>query len=122
MKDKFTRKDFLKRISMLFAGVAGAGSIITACGGGEAPEAKKAAPPPKKKADPCSDYSGLTQAEIDIRSNFNYLKVSPDPAKLCDNCFYWTEPEGDSPCGGCTIIKGPIHAKGYCNQWAVQQS
>ena len=27
---------------------------------------------------------------------------------------------GKNECGGCTLVKGPIHPQGYCNSWAAK--
>lgn len=126
MNDKITRKDFLKRLSVAGAFSVGAGSLLTACGGGNGgQEASQSSGNGSSGGgssadDPCSDLSGLTEQEKQTREQFDYVAETPNPEKRCDNCALWTKPEGDSPCGGCTLVKGPIHPEGYCTAWAPQ--
>ncbi len=123
MSKEMTREEFLQRLSMLCVGAVGASTILTACGKkeeaetGAAEEAKVAADEP----DPCADLTGLTDAEVEMRTTFEYVAKSPYPEKLCDNCQFWLEPEEGAFCGGCQIIKGPMHPKGYCKQWVIMQ-
>ncbi|RMH78696.1 MAG: hypothetical protein D6681_19850 [Calditrichaeota bacterium] len=126
MKDTLSRKEFLKQLSLICLGVVGAGSLFSGCGsdkgeqagtqGGEAPEAS--AP----QADPCADLTGLSETDINIRKNFQYVGKSEKPDQYCNNCQFWIPPEGDQFCGGCQIIKGPINPKGWCQQWVARQS
>ena len=118
-----TRKDFLKRISAAGAMTVGAGALLQACGGGDTQKdsgsGNGSGSASKSKAnDPCSDTSGLTEQELKTREQFKYVAETPNPEKRCDNCALYTQPEGDSPCGGCTLVKGPIHPAGYCTAWA----
>ena len=124
MKDNLSRKEFLERISLVCFGVVGAGSVLSGCGKSEETPAKtpQTTQAPKQVADPCSDLSGLTQAEIDVRTTFEYVPQTTIPEKLCNNCQFWLVPEEGKQCGGCQIIKGPINPKGYCKQWVVKQT
>lgn len=122
--DKVTRKDFLKQLSLLGVVTAGAGSLLSACGGSQEeqpPAGKDTSTASKQTEDPCSDLSGLTDQEKQTRKQFQYVAESPNPEKLCSNCSLYTQPEGESPCGGCTLIKGAIHPDGYCTAWAAKQ-
>jgi hypothetical protein len=67
-----------------------------------------------------SDLSGLTPEEKSVRDKFEYVAKSSYPEKLCNNCALWIKLEGDARCGGCNIMKGPIHPKGYCTAWVVK--
>ena len=57
----------------------------------------------------------LTDAEKATRHSLQYVDQSPDPAKLCSNCNLFLP--GSGGCGGCTVMKGPIHPNGYCLSW-----
>ena len=120
MKKEISRSQFIQRLSMLGLGAVGLGGVLSGCGSdnetqsGAETQAKTAAP------DPCADLAGLTEADLNIRKTFEYVAETPIPEKLCDNCQFWTVPAAGSPCGGCQIIKGPIHYKGYCKQWVAK--
>lgn len=94
------------------AGAAGATGLLAACGG-----KKKTA---SKSTLSCKDTSGLTPAEKQMREQLAYVDKSPQAAKNCANCSFF-QSKGDNACGGCTLIKGPIHPQGYCNSWAEKQ-
>lgn len=117
------RREFFRRAGA--AALAGVGLALglAACGGGEkekpAPPRSAAAPPPG--ADPCRDLSGLTPDERATRTTFQYKAVADDPAKVCTNCNFWHAPQAGSPCGTCTLVKGPIHPAGGCISWAEIQ-
>jgi hypothetical protein len=72
------------------------------------------------RGDPCADLTGLTLEERSFREESAYAAETPDTSKRCDNCEYWELPEAGAPCGGCTVISGPIHATGYCDLWEEQ--
>ena len=74
----------------------------------------------KKKEFSCEDTAGLKPDELELRSALEYRDRSPhDAAKNCANCaFFVTGDEGQ--CGGCTLVKGPIHPQGYCSSWAMK--
>jgi hypothetical protein len=115
MKEAMNRKKFLQQIGML--GVAGVvvPASLASCGGEEQP---KAAPGTQAAASDCNDVTGLTEVEVKMRENLKYMSVSDDPAKHCDICNFWVPPEAGKECGGCTLMKGPIAAKGSCLSFA----
>ena len=67
----------------------------------------------------CTDTKGLTQAEIDVRSNLGYVDVSQSKEKHCEDCVQWIPPK-DEGCGGCKIMKGPVHPRGTCRVFAAK--
>ena len=67
-----------------------------------------------KKTD-CSDTSMLSEAEMQTRTSLKYVDKTADPAKKCSNCKLFLK---KSPCNGCTVVKGPIAAEGFCTAWA----
>lgn len=125
-KIELSRRDFLLRVSALGAVTAGSGTLLAACGGGESqPQATTPEAPaeePEVAAADCTDLSGLTDAEKDLRTQLQYTSETPDPAKRCDNCALYQMPEGDAACGGCQIIKGPIDPGGWCVSWVAKPS
>lgn len=118
MKDKMNRREFLEKVSLLGIGAIGAGALLNACGG-KKEEAAPQSSGQAAKADPCADLTGLTADEKQLRVTFQYVAESPYPDKLCDNCGFWVAPEGGAACGGCKVIKGPIHPKGHCTSWVA---
>jgi len=103
--ESFSRKDFLKKITLMGVVAASASTVISACAGG---------------ADPCDDLSGVSDADKQMRTNLGYVKQGQDASKRCDNCQLYVAPSGGSACGGCTLFKGPVHAGGYCNSWVTK--
>ena len=136
--DNASRRDFIKKITLLSASGAAAPVLLSACGGGGS-EADSAAPmdapdapdesmamqeapmeeAPMEEGFSCMDTSGLTDADIAMRGQVNYVDMTPDPEKTCANCQLYTAPEAGMQCGGCTVVKGPIHPKGYCDLWVI---
>jgi hypothetical protein len=72
----------------------------------------------KKEPDACTDVSGLTPAEAGVRTTLEYQDHSPFPDKLCDGCIQYIPAPAVDQCGGCKVMKGPIHPKGHCKVWA----
>jgi hypothetical protein len=124
---KIDRRTFFRQVGI--TGLAGVGLMLglTACGGDkEGGAATKAAASksasPAASTDPCSDLTGLTADEKNMRNTLKYTATATDPAKPCHTCNFWQPPKGDSICGGCTLIKGPIHPDGGCISWAEKQN
>jgi hypothetical protein len=55
----------------------------------------------------------LLEADRELREKLHYTDHSPEPQKFCNGCQQYTH-EGDKDCGGCKLMKGPIHPAGYC--------
>lgn len=66
---------------------------------------------------PTKDLSG---DDIAIRNGLNYVDDSPKPSQNCANCKLYTLPIDNQPCGGCKILPGPVHPKGYCTAWIAR--
>jgi High potential iron-sulfur protein len=119
-----SRRDFLKRLSAAGALGLGAGTVLSACGGGETAEqtaAAPAAPAPAAAASGCMDTSGLTEQEVGMRGSLQYVDVSPQEGKDCANCSLYLAAAEGAACGGCNLLKGPIAAEGFCISWAPAQ-
>lgn len=112
--EKISRKDFLKNV--VYSGVLlmGDGILLSACGG-----QKKQ--PGNVANDPCTNLTGLSQADLETRTQFNYTGHTPNKDKYCGNCIHFHPPtNGSDPCGTCEIVKGPINPDGYCTQWMAK--
>jgi len=110
MGENISRKDFLKRISVAGAVGLGGGSLISACSTG---------PNHSSSSDPCTDLSGLTDAQKNTRTSLQYTGKSPYPDKRCNNCQHFTPPVMGNSCGTCSIVPGPINPQGHCTSWAA---
>lgn len=115
-----SRRTFLQRLAVLGTAGVVTPAVLSACGGGEEGGAQEGAG--GEASFSCTDTSGLTEQEIQMRNNAEYVDDSPHEDKTCDNCQLFTEPAGGEQCGGCQVIKGPIHPKGYCNLWVAAQA
>jgi len=97
-----SRRDALRK-SLLLGSAVGGVWLLAGCG---------------KKELVCSDTSGLKPEEIQLRTTLGYVDKSTQPDKLCETCVQWKPAPGEGQCGGCNLLKGSIHPKGYCNSWA----
>jgi hypothetical protein len=69
----------------------------------------------------CADTSRLTPAERELRlSTLGYVDKSPDEKRTCSLCQQWSSVAG-SPCGRCTVVRGPIDPAGRCKKWAARE-
>jgi len=122
-REEITRRSFLTRISVAGGLVVGSSTLVSACGGGDkAPateEAPVAAEPATEAAtEGCTDVSGLTESEVQMRTSLQYVDASTTEGKTCSNCALYVVAEEGAACGGCNLIKGPINPDGYCMSWA----
>jgi hypothetical protein len=67
----------------------------------------------------CTDTSGLSFEETSTRTTFGYADASGDPKRACSLCTQWVKPK-DASCGGCKILKGPVHPNGTCKSFAAK--
>lgn len=102
------RRGFLRRAAVASAILPASSLLISACKSGS--------------ANSCMDVSALTPAEKEMRNTLKYVDASTNPEQNCLNCQLFTPPPSGSTCGGCTLLKGPIHPKGYCTSWAKKMS
>lgn len=65
-----------------------------------------------KRSETCPPAQ-LSADDAKLRDTMHYTDHSPDPAKLCNGCQQYL-PNTDADCGGCKLLKGPIHPAGYC--------
>lgn len=103
-KDLLTRREALRGGLSIAAGAAGL--MVLGC---------------DKKELSCTDTAGLSAQELQTRSSLGYVDVTPDPAKPCETCQFYVAAAPDK-CGGCSVVKGPIHPRGYCKSWAPKST
>lgn len=133
-KDDLSRKDFLKRLSMLGLIGTGTGSLLAACSsgnkkGGSSQEAAQGMSSDTSgtgkmaaAADPCTDISSLNDQQKQMRSSLKYVGHSPYDNKKCSNCQFFQAAKDGKPCGSCTIVPGPINPDGHCTSWSPKQT
>ena len=114
----YSRRAFLERATALGA-VLGLPSLLTACGGEGGETSGETAAAEDVQASECAGYDTLTEAQLQTRQALGYVDDSPYPVQLCNNCQFYNQPEGDSPCGGCQLFAGPVAPEGYCNSWVA---
>ncbi|WP_397547454.1 high-potential iron-sulfur protein [Rhodothermus marinus] len=122
MEDKrVTRRDFLLRVGALGLAGLGGSALLSACGGGQQQQQQSGAASESGTSASaeltCTDVSGLTPEEIQMRESLQYTDHSPYPDKTCSNCQLFIPPENPNQCGACQLVKGPIHPNGYCTSW-----
>lgn len=100
--EKVSRRVFLSVISTV--GAAAAAGLAVGCS--------------KPKEFTCTDVSSLKDDEKKVRESVKYTDKSQEPGKKCGNCLQYTKAPADGQCGGCKVVKGPIHPEGYCTLWA----
>jgi len=138
---KQTRKEFISDVSKVSVATIVGGSWLGACGSSseqsgnysqqdeDAPLAMQQEAEEEIKAesriddlpgtDGCNDLSGLTEREISIREQLQYVAQSENAEQVCKNCRFWLPAQPGDNCGGCQLIKGPIHPNGWCASWAA---
>lgn len=68
----------------------------------------------------CPEDDNLSQDIKTARAALKYVDHSPISSKTCDNCRFFTLPKSENSRGGCRVLPGPIHPKGYCTSWIAQ--
>lgn len=96
------RRDFIHHTSVLTLAAA-TSSLLAAC----------------TKTLNCEDTTGLDEPSKAMRTALKYVDKSPEPAKLCSGCNFYSAAAADA-CGGCTLLKGKIHPSGYCSSWIAK--
>ena len=73
-----------------------------------------------KPAAACVDTRGLTEAEVQVRSALGYVDRAAEAQKSCAACQQYVAATEDGACGGCHLLKGPIHPLGTCKAFALR--
>lgn len=68
----------------------------------------------------CTDTSGLSFDETNARKTLAYVDSSVDPKRTCVQCVQWVAAKEDGTCGGCKVLKGPVHPDGTCKSFAAK--
>jgi hypothetical protein len=116
LKSPISRRRFTIKFFLLSAVVLSTDILLGSCGRKNTEEEVKSNPP--ASADPCSDLSGVSENDLELRKKFAYVKQSPIADNQCNNCNLYLPAKEDIPCGGCMLFKGPVSPSGYCAYWA----
>jgi hypothetical protein len=104
MDDKLSRRAVLQRSAALGAlAVFGSG----ACSRQPAPLV-------------CTDTSGLSSADLSVRTVLAYVDNSFEPGKTCSNCQQFIPNTVSRTCGTCKVVKGPINPNGNCKSFLAK--
>jgi hypothetical protein len=68
----------------------------------------------------CEDVTALSDDERAARSALAYADRTTKPDRACSSCVQWGAPNGAGACGGCKLLKGPIHPQGTCKAFAAR--
>ena len=68
----------------------------------------------------CANPGALSAADLQQRKLDNYTEQSPDPAKTCSGCRFFTAGGEAASCGMCAIFNGPANPQGRCDDWAAR--
>lgn len=103
MCDAIDRREALRRLVLLSAAAAAPAWLGCA-----------------KKELHCTRTEGLSAEDVAVRSaTAAYVEETPDPTTKCSNCAQFV-PAAPDACGGCKVVKGPIHPDGWCKLWVAK--
>jgi hypothetical protein len=95
----------LSRRELIRTGAAGIGALVVLAGC-------------HKRVDlTCTNTAGLAADDVTVRQKLAYTDLANDPKKACASCAQFVSPTEDDHCGGCKIIRGPIHPAGSCKAY-----
>jgi hypothetical protein len=117
MKLPITRRKFIQQCFYPTALLFSTGWLVSGC------RSKNNAPAAEEKTaagDPCTDFSGVGEKDLQAREKLGYVKESPLPASRCNNCNLYLPAPASQACGKCMLFKGPVYATAYCTYWAPQ--
>ena len=102
MDEKLSRRDLFQHGAAL--------GVLVVVGAG-------ACSKPQQKALACSDTSGLSAADAQVRASLAYADIAPDPTKMCVSCQQFL-PGAPDACGTCKVLRGPVSPAGNCKAFA----
>ncbi|TNF29776.1 MAG: hypothetical protein EP329_15000 [Deltaproteobacteria bacterium] len=109
-KQGISRRAFFTTTATAVGVTAAAGAILGACGGKGSEDG------------PSCEPSGLSLADEKTRTMNKYVAVSTTEGKHCANCQLFKPGADPNACGNCTVIKGIVSPKGYCQLWAEKKA
>lgn len=66
-----------------------------------------------------ADAASCADSSMDqgLAASLHYTEQSPDPAKPCAGCGFFSAGGG---CGSCAIFNSKVNSKGHCDSWAAK--
>jgi hypothetical protein len=105
----FSRRNFINSVFSC------CGAVLVACNPKKSVQENTSN---SKPGDPCNDFSGVSESELNKRNTLGYVKEAPVPDKQCNVCKLYLPPKKNERCGGCMLFKGPVEGNGSCTYWA----
>lgn len=104
---RWSRREALKHGSLL--------GIVALVGAAGCRQEQASGPPS------CTDTTGLTPAELTVRTALAYTDTSADAGRICTRCAQFV-PSQNAPnaCGSCKVLKGPISPLGSCRSFLAK--
>jgi hypothetical protein len=68
----------------------------------------------------CTDTTGLSPADYNVRVALEYVDISTTPGKTCSNCQQFLPGVAPDICGACKVVKGPINPTGNCKSFVAK--
>ncbi|WP_439581466.1 high-potential iron-sulfur protein [Dyadobacter bucti] len=114
---KLSRRNFISSSMYTALTLPGLAVCLNAC---NSSENKQKEEKPAVSADPCNDFSQVTETDLKAREKLGYVKESPIADSKCINCQLYLPQKVSPGCGKCQLFKGPVVEGGYCTYWAPQ--
>jgi hypothetical protein len=74
----------------------------------------------KPAAMTCTDTSGLSPADVQVRTSLAYVDTSVEAGKTCSGCQQFVPAPSAGACGTCKVVKGPINPGGNCKSFVAK--
>lgn len=74
----------------------------------------------KQQSTVCAAADQQTNFDSGLRASLQYTGQSRDPMKVCSGCAYFGAGADAAQCGTCSILNGPVSAKGHCTSWSAK--
>jgi len=74
----------------------------------------------KRSALSCTDTTGLSPTDAQLRMTLAYADISAEAGKSCALCQQFLPGPVADTCGTCKIVKGPINPKGNCKSFGAK--
>lgn len=118
MESLISRRKLLKGAGSLVAFSALSPVILSACQKScSKEEANVSAKEEAALPFSCEGVDQVSEDQKAIRAALRYVDATPISARTCDNCKLYTRALAGAACGGCKVVPGPIHPKGWCSSW-----
>jgi hypothetical protein len=105
MDEKLSRRDLFQQSAAL--------GVLAVVGVGACSKQAPAGPS-------CTDTSGLSAADVGVRTALAYADLSLEAGKECDRCQQFLPGAAENVCGTCKVVRGPINPKGSCKAFVAK--